>query len=296
MFIDPVAIRIGPLAVHWYGIIIAAAVLIGGVIGTMEARRRGEDPDKGWSMLLPTIVLAVIAARAYHVIHEWDFYRENPALITQVWNGGIGIPGAVMGGALAIYLYCRWNKLNTARWLDIFAPALLLGQVVGRLGNFVNQELYGPPTTLPWGIPIDAAHRAGTPWDALTYPVDTTRFHPLFAYEMILNAIGVVVLLWIARRFARRLYDGDVALIYIMWYGAVRTALESFRNETGNWHILGIPTAMWIGIIGFIVAGAFLVIRHQRGWGTPGAWIDQEPSAPDDDDASRPHATEPSTG
>jgi prolipoprotein diacylglyceryltransferase len=113
---------------------------------------------------------------------------------------------------------------------------------------------------------------------------------------MILNAIGVVVLLWIARRFARRLYDGDVALIYIMWYGAVRTALESFRNETGNWHILGIPTAMWIGIIGFIVAGAFLVIRHQRGWGTPGAWIDQEPSEPDDDDASRPHATEPSTG
>ena len=95
---------------------------------------------------------------------------------------------------------------------------------------------------------------------------------------------------------SRRLYDGDIALIYIMWYGAVRTALESFRNETGNWHILGIPTAMWIGIIGFIVAGAFLVIRHQRGWGTPGAWIDQEPSAPDDDDASRPHATEPSTG
>ena len=139
MFIDPVAVRIGPLQVHWYGIIIATAVLIGGVIGTMEARRRGEDPDKGWSLLLPTIVLAVIGARIYHVIHEWDFYRENIALIPQVWNGGIGIPGAVMGGALAIALYTRWAKLPTWRWLDIFAPALLLGQVIGRLGNFVLQ-------------------------------------------------------------------------------------------------------------------------------------------------------------
>lgn len=297
MFIDPVAIRIGPLQVHWYGIIIASAVLIGGILGTAEARRRGEDPDKGWSMLLPTIVLAVIGARIYHVIHEWDFYRENIAQIPQVWNGGIGIPGAVMGGALAIVLYTRWAKLPTWRWLDIFAPALLLGQVVGRLGNFVNQELYGPPTSLPWGIPIDAAHRAGTPWDPLTYPVDTTRFHPLFAYEMILNAIGVVVLLWVGRRFARRLYDGDIALMYIMWYGAVRTALESFRNETGNWHILGVPTAMWIGILGFVLAGGFLILRHQRGWGTPGAWLDRdEPGQTDDSDAPQPHATEPSPG
>ena len=297
MFIDPVAIRIGPLQVHWYGIIIASAVLVGGILGTAEARRRGEDPDKGWSMLLPTIVLAVIGARIYHVIHEWDFYRENIALIPQVWNGGIGIPGAVMGGALAIVLYTRWAKLPTWRWLDIFAPALLLGQVVGRLGNFVNQELYGPPTSLPWGIPIDAAHRAGTPWDPLTYPVDATRFHPLFAYEMILNAIGVVVLLWVGRRFARRLYDGDIALMYIMWYGAVRTALESFRNETGNWHILGVPTAMWIGILGFVLAGGFLILRHQRGWGTPGAWLDpDEPGQTDDSDAPQPHATEPSPG
>lgn len=300
MFIDPIAIKLGPLEVHWYGIIIAAAVLIAGGLGTVEARRRGEDPDKGWSMLLPTIVLSVVAARIYHVIHEWNFYRDHIDLIPQVWNGGIGIPGAVMGGALAIFLYTRVNKMPTARWLDIFAPALLLGQVIGRLGNFVNQELYGPPTTLPWGIPIDAVHRSGTPWDPLSFPVDTTRFHPLFAYEMVLNLIGLAVILVVARRFARRLYDGDVALMYIMWYGAVRTALESFRNETGNWHILGVPTAMWIGIIGFVLAGGFLLLRHARRWGTPGAWIDRDPSSPpdtpDDADASRPHAAEPSPG
>ena len=135
-------------------------------------------------MLLPVVIVAVIGARLYHVIHLWDFYRENPALIPQIWNGGIGIPGGVAGGALAILVYTRMKGINTARWLDIFAPALLLGQVIGRLGNFVNQELYGPPTSLcgddfppclPFGIQIDAAHRVGTPWEAAAFPVDTTQ-------------------------------------------------------------------------------------------------------------------------
>jgi phosphatidylglycerol:prolipoprotein diacylglycerol transferase len=222
------------------------------------------------------IILSVIAARAYHVIHMWDFYRENPILIPQVWNGGIGIPGAVAGGALGIFLYTRAKGLNTARWLDIFAPALLLGQVIGRLGNFVNQELYGPPVSecgngfppcLPFGIPIDAAHRAGTPWDAATFPVDTTQFVPMFAYEMVLNLIGMAVLLYVIRRFAPRLFAGDAALMYIMWYGAVRTLLETYR--VNNWTILGVPTAMWVGIIGFVLAASWLIYRHRRGWGSP---------------------------
>jgi phosphatidylglycerol:prolipoprotein diacylglycerol transferase len=228
--IDPIAIQLGPLQVHWYGIIIAAAVLISGLLGTAEARRRGEDPEHGWSMLLPVIVLAVIGARIYHVIHEWDFYMENPELIPQVWRGGLAIGGVVVGGALAVFVYTRWNHLSTGRWFDIFAPALLLGQAIGRLGNFVNQELYGPPTDLPWGIPIAAANRVGEWTDLNAYPVDATRFHPLFAYEGLLNLVGLVVVLWIARRYAARLYDGEVFLIYLMWYGVVRTALEWFRT------------------------------------------------------------------
>lgn len=141
--IDPVAIEIGPVALHWYGIIIASAVLISAVLGARVATWVGEDAEDGWSMLLLVIVLAVIGARVYHVIHLWDFYSANPVLIPQVWNGGIGIPGAVAGGALGILLYTRSKGINTARWLDIFAPALLLGQVIGRLGNFVNQEQIG---------------------------------------------------------------------------------------------------------------------------------------------------------
>jgi phosphatidylglycerol:prolipoprotein diacylglycerol transferase len=275
--IDPIAFEIGPLQLHWYGIIIASAVLIAGLLGTRVASWLGENPDDGWSMLLPVVILAVIGARIYHVIHLWDaFYSENLAAIPQIWNGGIGIPGAVAGGALGILWFTRSKGINTARWLDVFAPALLLGQVIGRLGNFVNQELYGPPTQLcgvdfppclPFGIQIDAAHRAESGFDALTYPVETTSFVPLFAYEMVLNFIGMLVVLWVIRRFGPRLFAGDAALIYIMWYGAVRSLLESYR--VNNWTILGLPTAMWVGIIGFVLAGAWLMYRHRRGWGSP---------------------------
>ena len=299
--IDPIAFRVGSFEVHWYGIIIASAVLAAGWVGGIEARRRGENPDTGWAMLLPVLVLAVIGARLYHVIHEWGpVYSQNPALIPQIWNGGLGIPGAVVGGVLAIWLYTRWAKLNTLRWFDIFASVMLLGQAIGRLGNFVNQELYGPPTTLPWGIPIDAAHRIGEWTNLAAFPVATTRFHPLFAYEALLNLVGFAFILWIGRRLAHRLYDGDILLIYLMWYSAVRVWLETFRVE--NWVIAGVPTAIWLGVITFIAAGGYLWLRHARGWGIPGAFqkemaareanAREDQSAPEGPEAS----TEPSAG
>lgn len=275
--IDPVAFELGPLQLHWYGIIIASAVLIAALLGSRVAAWLGENPEDGWSMLLPVVIFAIVGARIYHVVHLWEHYSANPLEIPQIWNGGIGIPGAVAGGALAIFLFTRSKGLNTARWLDVFAPALLLGQAIGRLGNFVNQELFGPPVSLcgtegippclPFGVQIDAAHRVGTPWDVATYPVQTTQFVPLFAYEAILNLVGMVVLLYVIRRFGHRLFAGDVALMYIMWYGAVRTLLEPYRIN--NWVILGVPTAMWVGIIGFVLAAAWLVVRHRRGGGSP---------------------------
>ena len=297
--IDAVALEIGPIQVHWYGIIIASAVLIGGLLGTQVARWLGENPDDGWSMLLLVMVLAVLGARLYHVVHLWEHYAANPALIPQIWNGGLGIPGGVAGGALGIFLYTRSQGLNTARWLDVFAPALLLGQVIGRLGNFVNQELDGPPTSLcgseyppclPWGISIDAEHREPQ-WDPLTFPPETTQFVPLFAYEMALNLIGMLLILFVIRRFAPRLFAGDAALMYIMWYGSVRTLLETYR--VNNWTILGVPTAMWLGIIGVVLAAAWLWYRHRRGWGSP--MIKPASEADAVADAPRVQA-EPSTG
>jgi phosphatidylglycerol:prolipoprotein diacylglycerol transferase len=291
--IDPILFEIGPLEVHWYGVIIASAVLLAGYVGTVEARRRGEDPEIGWSMLLPVLVLGVLGARAYHVIHQWDFYSANPELIIQIWNGGLAIAGAVIGGVIAIWLYTRWARLNTLRWFDIFASTMLLAQAVGRLGNFVNQELYGPPTDLPWGIPIAAENREG-PWmDLAAYPVDTTRFHPLFAYEGLLNLVGFFVLLWVARRFAHRLYDGDVLMLYLVWYSVVRIALEPFRVE--NWIFLGLPMATWVGIVSILLAVGVLLVRHARGWGTPGAWIKEKEARERADAEAAAKPAEPTT-
>ena len=291
--IDPILFQIGELKVHWYGVIIASAVLVAGWVGTVEARRRGEDPEVGWSMLLPVLVLGVIGARLYHVIHLWDYYSENPGQILVIWNGGLAIAGAVIGGVIAIWAYTRWAKLNTLRWFDIFASTMLLAQAIGRLGNFVNQELYGPPTDLPWGIQILAANREG-PWmDLIAYPEATTRFHPLFAYEAILNLVGFVLILWIARRFAHRLFDGDVLMLYLIWYSGVRIYLETFRVE--NWIFAGLPMATWVGIITILLAAGVLVVRHARGWGTPGAWMKEKAQREAEADAEAAARAEAST-
>ena len=272
MFIDPIALRIGPFNIHWYGILFAVAAVAAAWLATREARRRGEDPERVWTMLLVAAVGGIIGSRIYHVIHQWDLiYRDNPALIIQVWNGGLGIPGGVAGGMIALFAYTQFNHLNFLRWLDIGAPAMLLAQAIGRVGNFVNQELYGPPTDLPWGIPIDQAHRDPAWTNLDQYPVDSTFFHPLFLYESILNLVGMGVLLWVGRRFALRLYDGDVAMLYFLWYGSVRTVLETFR--TGNWLLGGIPVAVLIGVGVAVVGAAVIIIRHARSWGTPGGYL-----------------------
>jgi phosphatidylglycerol---prolipoprotein diacylglyceryl transferase len=296
--IDPVAFELGPLQVHWYGIIIAAAALAGGALATRVAPWVGENPDHAWNMLLLVMVLAIIGARLYHVIHLWDYYSANPVEIPQVWNGGLGIPGGVVGGALGVWIYCRSQGLNAARWMDIAAPALLLGQVIGRLGNFVNQELYGPPTTLcgtefppclPFGIPIDEDHRAGTPWTVDAFPVDETLFVPLFAYEMVLNLIGMFVILFAIRRFGPRLFAGDAALLYFIWYGSVRALLENYR--VNNWTIIGVPTAIWIGILAVVLSAAWLIYRHRRGWGSPMIRPAEEREAGKPPPATQPEAS-----
>ena len=176
----------------------------------------------------------------------------------------LGIFGAILGGVIVVLIYVRRNKLSLPRYLDIAAPALLIGQAIGRWGNFVNQELYGPPTNLPWGIPIDAAHRYGDFADLTRYPVETTRFHPDFLYESILNVIGFIVLVIVARKFQRRLKDGDLILLYMIWYPINRILVESLRPDA--WTVSGgLPTAQLISIILIVVAVGLLIVRHRPG-------------------------------
>ncbi len=261
-----VAFRIGPIAVYWYGIIIVVGILVGSYIASAEARRRGENTEHIWNALFLVVLLAVVGARLYHVFSSpadglgWAYYRQNPLEILNLRNGGLAIYGAFIGGALGVLIYTFRYKLNTLRWCDIGAPGLLAGQIVGRWANFLNQELYGPPTTLPWGITIDQYHRILPYNDLNLYPL-TTRFHPVFLYESLWNLVGLVLILILGRRWASRLKDGDVLAMYMVWYPLGRLWVEALRPDA--WKIGGIATAQIISLV-MLIMGAGLLIWHHR--------------------------------
>jgi phosphatidylglycerol:prolipoprotein diacylglycerol transferase len=226
--------------------------------------------------LIYVVIVGIIGARLYHVLSTpagcgdnvpmcgWPWYRNHPIDALLIWNGGLGIFGAILAGGLVVVIYARRHQLPLARYLDIAAPALLIGQAIGRWGNFANQELYGPPTDLPWGIAIDAAHRTYPYTDLVRYPIETTRFHPLFLYESLLNLLGFVVLIVISRRFAHRLKDGDLFLLYLIWYPANRILVESMRFDAWTVGGSGLATAQLVSLALMLAAVALLIIRHRR--------------------------------
>ena len=258
-------LSLGPIDIRWYSVMILTGLMVGVLLAQREAKRLGEDPVHVVNIAVLGAAFGLIGARAYHVLDrdQWPYYRENPGEIIAIWNGGIGIFGAIAGGALALIVYVWWNnrrasagrgrRIEVLRWFDIGAPAFLIGQGIGRWGNFFNQELFGPPTDLPWGIPISEANRP------LQY-LDATHFHPLFLYESILSLIGVVVLLYVARRFAHRLRVGDIILLYFIWYPTERFALEFLRID--NWTFGPVPAAHIASVA--LVAGAAVALVWWR--------------------------------
>lgn len=260
---DPYLFQIGPLGIRWYGFLLMLGALAGGYVATFEARRRGEDPDRVWDLLIWALIGGFAGARLYHVVSEpagtnvgLQYYLDNPAQIFAVWQGGLGIYGGVVGGFLAMWIYTRLKGLDLARWADIGVTGLLLAQAIGRWGNFFNQELYGNPTDLPWGIPIDMAHRLP---QFQSLPPDA-RFHPTFLYESLAALAGFLVLLWIGRRLGDSLRDGDIALLYFLIYPTIRFFTEMQRPDA--WTLLGIPTAQWVALLAIALATGLLIYRH----------------------------------
>jgi phosphatidylglycerol:prolipoprotein diacylglycerol transferase len=248
----PSGIEVGPLTLGFYGIgyVLAVAVMI--LVSQAEARRRGLDPGLVTSAILVVAIFALVGARLYHVIGEWSTYADDPLRIVLPPYAGLGVYGGIIGAAVGIWVFVRGKSIPLGRALDVVVPGTLLAQGIARWGNFFNQELYGPPTDLPWGIAIDCAHRIA-PYPCSLYPVESTGFHPLFFYESVLTIAGGVIALVVARRFSDRLLDGDLASFWMVWYGSVRLLLELFRDGW-NWTVFGIPTAMLIGAV-LIVAG-----------------------------------------
>ncbi len=256
------AIQLGPIPIGFYGLGYVVAIATMMWVSQREARWRGLDPSLVTGALIPVAVCAIIGARLYHVIDQWLYYRDHLLAIVLPPYSGLGLYGGIAGAVVGIAYHCRRHRLRLWLALDVVVAGTLFAQAIARWGNFFNQELYGPPTDLPWGITIDCAHRvAQYPCDTL--PVATTGFHPLFLYESIWDVAGGLVALWLSRRRLEWLRDGDLASFWMVWYGGGRLALESLR-QGWDWTLLGIPTAMLIGAALIVVGITTSVYRHRR--------------------------------
>jgi phosphatidylglycerol:prolipoprotein diacylglycerol transferase len=268
--VDPILIEIGPFAVRWYGILIMAGVLAASWVAARYVARKGEDPNNVWDMLLWVLIPGLIGARLWYVFIQsprgpdgFDRYLQDPASIFRVWEGGLHIFGGAIFGLLALIAYVRVRKLPALVYLDGICLGLPLGQAIGRQANFINQELYGPPTTLPWGLAIDPQHRIPPFNDYALYP-ENTRFHPLFLYESLWNFLGFGLIYWIAQRFAHRLRDGDIMLMYLIWYPLGRYWIEFLRTD--SWFFPGTPfnVVHIVSAASVIGAAIALYLRHRN--------------------------------
>ena len=262
---DPIAFTIGPLPVYWYGIGYALGLAAAYLVMVRLARRAGEDDEILGNGMIVVAIAALVGGRLYHVIDQWALYKDDPIKIFLPPYSGLGVYGGIVTGTIAAFLYARYKKVPFLRWTDIIAPGLFTMQAIARWGNFFNQELYGTPTTLPWGIPIDCAHRiSGATFDYTCAVLpESTRFHPLFLYESLSGVLGLLVLVWLGFHARKRLRPGDLLLVFFIWYAVVRFVLETFRE--GNWTFYGVPVAQIVSVLFIAGAGLILLWRHRPG-------------------------------
>jgi phosphatidylglycerol:prolipoprotein diacylglycerol transferase len=222
---SPVIFEAGPFALRYYGLCIALGIALGTWLTARELARKGYDSTLALDALFFIVPLGFIGARVYHVLTDYELYQKDPIPgIFEVWNGGLGIYGAVIGGFLGALLFSRIRGISVLAFADAAAPGLILAQAIGRWGNYFNQELFGRPSNLPWAIQIAPENRP------LGFK-DVTSFHPTFLYESIWDILVCLVLLFVARRFANRLKNGDIFLLYVCLYSVGRFFVETLRID-----------------------------------------------------------------
>lgn len=286
---NPVIFQIGPFSLHWYGVFIVGGAVLAAWLAGRTAAKAGYNPDHVWNMLAWALVVGIIGARLYHVFSTpangigFDYYMQHPDQIFNFWNGGfrgLGIYGGLVGGILAIAVYARVQKLDLMMWLDFIAPNVLLAQAIGRMGNWINQELYGPPTDLPWAFHINPNFPCQDPSNRpLTIqPCGTgaqqpfnqesldwfanNGFHPTFFYEALWNLLAFALLTVIFRRYGERFRKGDAIWLYFIAYPLGRFWVEMFRPDA--WVMGTMATAQWIALGAIAVSVLVLIVRH---WG-----------------------------
>ena len=258
-------LQIGPLTIHFYALCIIAGIIVAALIANHRLTKRGAEKWIVIDIAIPAIVLGIIGARIFHVLTHPDFYfgpgknTWNPfeqGSVWAIWEGGIAIFGALMGGAVGAWLGCRWTGIRFWTFADALAPGLLLAQAMGRFGNWFNHELFGLPTDLPWGLEIESTNPAFPPGLA-----EGTLFHPTFLYEVLWNGLGVIVLLWAGSKL--KLQWGKLFALYLIWYSAGRIVWESIRIDPSE-VLFGLRSNVWAAIFGVLVGLVIMIVQTRR--------------------------------
>lgn len=251
--------HLGPVPIRGYALCIILGIVAAIWIGEKRWVARGGAPGEVSDLAIWAVPFGLVGGRLYHVATDWELYfgeGKNPVTALYVWRGGLGIWGAIALGAVGVMIGCRARGIKVLPLLDALAPGVLVAQALGRWGNWFNQELYGGPTNLPWGLEIDVAHRESRYLDVATY-------HPTFLYECLWNLAAFAVLIWLDRRF--RLGHGRVVALYVMLYTAGRGWIENMRiDEVQLNDVLGLRLNVWTSIVLFVLATAWFVWSARR--------------------------------
>lgn len=224
--IDPIAFEILGWPVRWYGVIIGLAILIGYILFTREASRKGIDSDTSFDLLFWTVIFGLVGARIYYVIFSSQSYFSDPLSVFRVWEGGMAIYGGVIGGALTIYILCQKYKINVIDVFDTAVPALMAGQLIGRWGNFMNQEAHGGSVSKSFLEDLSLPN-----FIIEQMNINGTYYHPTFLYESLWNLVGLVILL-ILRPRKKLFKQGELVAFYMIWYGIGRFWIEGLRTDS----------------------------------------------------------------
>jgi prolipoprotein diacylglyceryl transferase len=279
-------IDIGPLSIHYYGVLIGIGALLAIALGRRRYAALGGDPDLIDRVGVVAVLAGLLGARAAYVSTHFSDFVERPWAMLFLWEGGLAFFGGLTLGVIVGVWYARRLGMPLAPTLDAILPGLPLAQAIGRWGNYFNQELYGTPTTVPWALEVDFERR-------LPEYQEFATFHPTFLYESLLNLCLVGVLLWVGR--STRLRQGSIVWVYLAGYGFIRFCVELIRTDT-TFRLLGLSRNNWVALLAFIIGLVGLRWWQRRGpavpMGTPIATADTE-GAPAGEDTTTATDTEP---
>lgn len=268
--LNPIAFSIFGWPIHWYGIIIAAGFLLAVAYCTRVSKRFGIQEDDLLDLLFYAVPLSIIGARLYYVIFYLDLYRREDGSLdfgamVRIWDGGLAIYGGVIAATLTLLVFCKVKKLPFLAFADVGVYGLLIGQAVGRWGNFVNVEAYGGETTLPWRMGI---------YEVVSGVSVYKEVHPTFLYESLWNVVGLILLILVARR--GRKFDGQIFLGYVLWYGFGRGLIEGLRTDSLYFFSTGIRVSQMLGFASALAAAVVLVLLWRRAGGPEQLWVNRQ--------------------